>query len=127
MIVARIPLIRPAHLFLPFDGRQARRLILSGRKTLTVRFGQFPDWLSAEPGRLFFVGCHLLNWCRKAQVISTTLKTIGALTDEEITADGHQRRRELLSSLQRIYGNVFPGVRINATTQVTIIRFRLVP
>ncbi len=98
---------------LKFDGRY-RELILSGRKTATVRIGR----INLRPGDAVLIhsGGYVLG---RAVIKSVEEKAIGELTDEDAKMDGFRSRGELIDALKRHYKNIKPD------TKVAVVQFEL--
>jgi hypothetical protein len=89
--------------------------ILEGKKITTVRKG-----IKSYPvGKMVELTVNYKPFA-KAKVLKVVVKRVKELTDEDAVKDGFNSKEELISALQRIYGE------INENDFVTIVHFELV-
>ena len=94
-------------------GEELRDLTLSGKKQITIREGH----RSYDLGPIL-IGCHLLNWATKKEVVSVTHTILEAVSINDLRDDGFNDCFEALESLQRWYPN------LTLASEVTVIRWR---
>lgn len=91
--------------------------ILSGKKTTTIRFGDY----EAKAGREVYVVSRPSDTAvAKVLIKGVTKKRVGELTNEDARKDGFRDVRELLNALKGIYGP------LDAEDEVSVIEFELV-
>lgn len=92
---------------------EERRRIENGERTITIREG-YRDYREGQPVMLC---CHIEPWCVMADIVQVRHCTLGAVTDDEMSDDGHTDLPEMLADLREFY----PA--LTATSPVTVIRW----
>lgn len=94
-------------------GGIARDAVLSGEKTITIRYG----WRDYSPGPVL-VGCHILNWSYLVDIISVEHRILKEVSVRDLDLDGYSSLQEAIDDLKTWY----PG--INENSQVTVIKWK---
>ena len=89
--------------------------ILEGRKTSTIRLTS-----NLKKGDIVEIRAGMIK-LGTAIIENVEVKEVKDLTDEDARVDGFKDRNELIKELKKIYGK-----RIDETTEVKLIRFKLI-
>lgn len=91
--------------------------ILSGKKTTTIRFGEY----KAKPGsEVYLVITPSDTAVAKVRITKVEKKKVKELTNQDAKKDGFKDIKELVSALNKIYGE------LHGEDEVTIIEFEVI-
>jgi hypothetical protein len=107
---------QPAYLSIPFSGENDKELILSGKKTLTIRRGDRTDY---EVGRTVHLVSVKHQWVIPATITDVDSCKLIDVPNSAFVDDGMEQDSEYLEQLREAY----PGLRWGDL--VTLIRFEL--
>ena len=94
-----------------------RSKILSGKKSTTIRYGDY----EAKPGKEIYIVVRPSDTAiAKVKIKGVSKKKVKELTNEDARKDGFKDIKELLKTLNKIYGG------LDAEDEVSIIEFELI-
>ncbi len=102
--------------FMLIDNAYKER-ILKGKKVTTIRYGKYE---AEEGSEVYIVITPSDTAIAKAKIKGITKKKVKELTNEDAKRDGFKDVRELLRTLNRIYGELY------GDDEITIIEFEVI-
>ena len=97
-------------------GNTYKSRILSGKKTTTIRFGNYEAELGSE---VYLVITPSDTAIAKVRITKVEKKRVKELTTQDAKKDGFKDVKELVSALNKIYGE------LNGEDEVTVIEFEV--
>jgi len=93
-------------------GEEARDEVKNGSRKVTIREGHRDHTLGPV-----LIGCHLLDWAVKAEIISVTHTYLGNVSQQDLEDDGYKNVDEAIEDLSQWYPD------IGLESPVTVLRW----